>query len=98
MRNAGCKGRVKNIKVEGNVYGSNEFECGWIGQAVHLEYFHIKFFCLRALVCVECADADLHQALNEIRLTNASERASVRMRIIFVAVVEIGMRVEMDKT
>src|SRR6266850_5042719 len=97
MGDAGGEGEIERVHVERDVDGSGEVEMRWVGQILYFENFPAVFFRLLVLVCVQGADADLDEAVDELDFHDSGERAGVGVGIAFVIGVEIGMGVEMDE-
>src|SRR6267143_1744879 len=97
MRDGGGEGGIERVHVERDVDGSGEVEMRWVGQILYFENFHAVFFRLLVLVCVQGADADLDESMDELLFHDSRERAGGGVWIAFVIGVKIGMGIEMDE-
>src|SRR5260370_13251458 len=96
MGDAGGEGGIERVHVERDVDGSGEVEMRWVGQIFYFENFHAVFFRLLVLVCVQGADADLDEAVDELGFHDSGGWAGVGGGIVFLIGVAIGMGVAME--
>src|SRR6185436_2965164 len=94
MRNSRCKRGIECINVKRDIDRRIKLELQIRRHVSHLDRLNPELFYLVALVRSESPDADLHQSLHQSLFHDPRERRRMRITITLVAVVNIGMRVE----
>src|SRR6266851_9798056 len=74
MRDAGRKGGIERVHVEGDINGAIDFHPLRCGQVAHFDYFDAEFPGLLALMSVDGPNTDLDQTLGCALFHDACER------------------------